>query len=224
MSVSALTSAFYHSESKYTTRLVLLAIANFDNPLGSFPSIDTISRLSGGINKRTVQRAIDELIEMGEITEVNRKGQTNLYRLSIVCPNTCDGSTSHKPISEGGGVQTTGGSQTTRGGGSQTTGGAVSRPPEPNTNSKDNSNRFDEFWEAYPRKEGKPSSLVAYKKAIKNITEDELIQAAKDYAVLSANTQKQYIRKAFNWLRDEEYLTQEKPKPSGGGIWDQPTI
>lgn len=86
------------------------------------------------------------------------------------------------------------------------------------------SEAFEEFWEAYPRKEGKPSSFTAFKKALKQVTEQELIDAAKNYAALSANIDKQFIRRAYNWLRDEDYLTQEKPKPSGGGIWDQPTI
>lgn len=224
MSVSALTSAFYHSESKYTTRLVLLAIANFDNPLGSFPALDTIGRLAGGVNRRTVQRAIDELVELGELTEVTRNGTTNLYRLTISCPENCDGSTSHKALIEGGGLQTTGGPQTTGGGGLQTTGGVVSRPPKLKDNSKDNSTAFEDFWREYPRKEGKPASLKAFQKALKIITAEELIEAAKNYALLTRNTEKRFIRKANNWLSDEDYLSQEKPKPEGGSIWDQPTI
>jgi len=224
MSVSALTSAFYHSESKYTTRLVLLAIANFDNPLGSFPSLDTIGRLAGGVNRRTVQRAIDELVELGELTEVSRNGTTNLYRLTISCPENCDGSTSHKPQNKGGGVQTTRGPQTTGGGGVQTTGGAVSRPPKLKDNAKNNSTAFEDFWREYPKKEGKQSSLIAFNKALKLVTAEELIEAAKNYALATKNREKQYIRKAYNWLKDEDYLNQEAPKQQGGGIWDQNPI
>lgn len=127
MSISALTLSLYHSQATYSTRLVLIAIANFEGEYGAYPSHETIGRLAGGLNRRTVQRAIDELIELGEITEVRRDGITNLYKLSITCPDDCDRSTNHRKI-KGGGVQTAGGQQTA--------GGAVSRPPEPLNNLK----------------------------------------------------------------------------------------
>ena len=93
MSISALTLSLYHSKATYSTRLVLIAIANFEGEHGAYPSHDTIGRLAGGLNRRTVQRAIDELISLGELTEVRRDGITNLYKLSITCPDDCDGST-----------------------------------------------------------------------------------------------------------------------------------
>jgi len=83
---------------------------------------------------------------------------------------------------------------------------------------------FEKFWEHYPKKEGKQSSLTAFKKALKLVTAEELIEAAKNYALLTSNRDKQYIRKAYNWLKDEDFLNQEKPKQSGGGIWDQKPI
>jgi len=222
MSVSALTSAFYHSESKYTTRLVLLAIANFDNPLGSFPSLDTIGRLSGGVNRRTVQRAIDELVQMGELTEVTRNGTTNLYRLTISCPENCDGSTSHKPLTEGGGLQTTGGSQTTGGGGLQTTGGVVSRPPKPNTNEIDNSIEFDEFWEHYPKKADKGVARRAFKSARKKTDFETLLNSVKDYAVSVKGKEKRYIKNPATWLNAEAWENEDSQpnKEEGGSFWD----
>jgi len=89
---------------------------------------------------------------------------------------------------------------------------------------KEYSEAFEKFWGEYPRKEGKPASLRAFQKAIKATTAEELIEAAKNYALLTRNTEKRFIRKAYNWLADEDYLSQEKPKPEGGSIWDQPTI
>jgi len=100
----------------------------------------------------------------------------------------------------------------------------VSRPPKLKDNSKNNSTAFEDFWREYPKKEGKQSSLTAFNKALKSVSPEELIQAAKDYALLTRNKDKKYIRKAYNWLKDEDYLSQEKPKPEGGSIWDQPTI
>lgn len=135
MSISALTLSLYHSKATYSTRLVLIAIANFEGEHGAYPSHETIGRLSGGLNRRTVQRAIDDLIELGEITEVRRDGVTNLYKIAIACPDECDGTTNHRK-KKGGGVETAGGLETAPRGGVQTAGGAVSRPHEPLDNPK----------------------------------------------------------------------------------------
>jgi len=219
MSVSALTSAFYHSESKYTTRLVLLAIANFDNPLGSFPSLDTIGRLSGGVNRRTVQRAIDELVELGELTEVTRNGTTNLYRLTISCPENCDGSTSHKPINEGGGLQTTGGPQTTGGGGLQTTGGAVSRPPKLKDNPKENpiETKLSEEW--YPSER----LLEMFKTKWPLLNAELQIENFRLFYIEKGTKHKNWDLTFQRWMnQNQEKAERYKPKGKEGGatFWD----
>ena len=106
MSIAALTLALYHSKATYSNRLVLIAIANFEGEHGAFPSIETIGRLAGNLNRRTVQRSIDSLIELGELEEVRRDGITNLYRVTIACPEECDGTSYHRKR-RGGGLQTT---------------------------------------------------------------------------------------------------------------------
>jgi len=224
MSVSAMTAAMYHSQSKYATRLVLIAVANFDNPQGSFASVDTLGRLAGGLNRRTVQRALDELVELKEIKEIVRPGQTTLYRVEISCPDDCDRSPAHRQISnekEGGGLQTTGGVQTTPGGGLQTTGGAVSRPPEPNTNSNINSNSFDEFWKAYPKKTDKGAARRAFTTAIKKVDFDNLLKAVQSYSASVSNTEKRYIKNPATWLNAEAWDNEtQETKETKGSIWD----
>lgn len=144
MSIASLALSLYHSKATHSNRLVLIAIANFEGEDGSWPSHETIGRLAGGINRRTVQRAIDTLIAMRELSEERREGRTNRYRVIITCPNTCDGSSHHREI-KGGGVQTTppqmrheDATNATEGGGVQTAGGAVSRPPESLINQNNN--------------------------------------------------------------------------------------
>ncbi len=218
MSIAVINAVWEHSKSKNRARVVLLAIADMQGEIGAWPSLSTLAKMANA-SERSVQRDIQTLIELGELrveiqsAPIKRQYKSNLYWVTLPgVTNSVSGVTDSTS-----GVTDLASGVTA--GGVQTLNRTITEPlREPEQN------KFEEFWEAYPRKEGKPSSLVAYKKAIKNISEEELIQAAKDYAVLSANTQKQYIRKAFNWLRDEEFLTQEKPKPSGGGIWDQPTI
>jgi len=161
MSISAVALALYHSKATYSDRLVLIAIANFEGEHGAWPAIETIGRLSGGINRRTVQRSIDSLIALGELREERREGFTNRYYVEITCPDECDRSANHRE-NKGGGVQTTpvqmpqgGVASTTKGGGVQTTGGAVSRPPEPLKNLEKqpllkpllNSYRLPEDWQ-----------------------------------------------------------------------------
>lgn len=149
MSISALTLSLYHSKATYSTRLVLIAIANFEGEYGAYPSHETIGRLAGGLNRRTVQRAIDDLIELGEITEIRRDGITNLYKISIACPDECDGTTNHKR-KKGSGLQTAGGTETAGRGGVETAGGAVSRPHEPLDNQKKTfrETQLPDDWEA----------------------------------------------------------------------------
>lgn len=105
MSVSSLTAVFYHSQSTNSERMVMIALANFDNGDGAWPSLATLERVTGGLNRRTIQRAIDKLILLGEIEEVRREGSTNLYRITLGCPEICDKTTKHNL--KGGGVETT---------------------------------------------------------------------------------------------------------------------
>lgn len=140
MSISALALTLYHSQASYSNRLVLIAIANFEGEHGAYPSIDTIGRLAGGLNRRTVQRSIDALIAMGELTEIHRNSKTNLYRIALRCPDDCDRSPNHRKL-DGGGVQTTPdktsdeiGTNYPEWGGVQTTPGAVYAPPKPLVN------------------------------------------------------------------------------------------
>ena len=61
--------------------------------------------------------------------------------------------------------------------------------------------RFDEWWEAYPRKIGKAKAETAYGKAVAAGTpEEELIAKARTFARVSANTAKQYIPHPTTWL------------------------
>lgn len=230
MTIEALTVVLNHSQAKGTEKLVLLGIANHHGEHGAWPSVSTLAHYTN-MSERRVQQIIKSLEDSGELVVEAKKGagygkyKTNRYWIKVTCPPECTGFPQHsqtKPVSVDN-SQTKPASLQDEARFVREVKPAMTKPlREPLKET--NNNRFEEFWGEYPRKEGKASSLTAYKKAIKSVSEEELIQAAKDYALLTRNTDKQYIRKAFNWLRDEDYRTQEKPKPSGGGIWDQPTI
>jgi len=79
-----------HSSSKGTERLILLAIADNARDDGSdaYPSIETLARKAGGLDERTVQRAITRLVELGEleVTEGGGRGRSNRYRVVMRNP------------------------------------------------------------------------------------------------------------------------------------------
>lgn len=67
---------------------------------------------------------------------------------------------------------------------------------------------FDEFWKAYPRKEAKDGAKPHFKRIVKEgASPDQLIAASQAYAskVKAEGTDKKYIRKAYNWLRDGDW-------------------
>jgi DNA-binding transcriptional ArsR family regulator len=69
-------------------------------------------------------------------------------------------------------------------------------------------NRFDEFWTAYPRKEGKGHARKAYDAALKRgVTADALITAAHTHTThwQADKTAKRYIPHPATWLNGERY-------------------
>ena len=94
----------HHSKSKGTAKLVLLGIANHEGDGGAWPSVATLMRYAHA-DRRTVQRAISRLVELGELQVLRQKGgndlttsamRPNLYRVKVFCPHTCDGSAQHR--------------------------------------------------------------------------------------------------------------------------------
>lgn len=105
MGFKAIQAVMHHSQSKGNTRLVALAIASFYDDVGdngAFPSQEVLAKIAN-VNKRTVQRAIVELQELGEIDVHIHSGrgktfnrQTNRYYIVLDCPDWCDRSVNHR--------------------------------------------------------------------------------------------------------------------------------
>lgn len=100
--------ALHHSRAKGAAKLVLLGIANHDGDGGAWPSVATLQIYAGGADRRSVQRAIDRLESLGEVTRVIQRGGTesthefsdwhrpNLYHFKLTCPPDCDRSRNHR--------------------------------------------------------------------------------------------------------------------------------
>ena len=104
MSVESLAIALNHSKAKGVARLVLIGMANHDGDGGIWPSVERLRRYAGGVDRRTVQRAVEQLIALGEVGRLVNEGGTrstpndrrpNLYRFLLSCPPDCDRTSAH---------------------------------------------------------------------------------------------------------------------------------
>jgi hypothetical protein len=105
MSIESITIAFHHSKATGTAKLVLLGIANHDGDGGAWPSLATLRKYAGGIDRRNVRRAVDRLEQLGEVRRIIQGGgdhntaderRPNLYKFLLTCPHDCDRTTNHR--------------------------------------------------------------------------------------------------------------------------------
>jgi hypothetical protein len=66
-------------------------------------------------------------------------------------------------------------------------------------------NKFDEFWELYPRRDNKAKALLAYKKAIKSTSEEKILTAVKKFASNPNRPETKFIPMATTWLNGERW-------------------
>lgn len=134
MSVEAMAAVLHHSSSTGTAKLVLLGIANHEGDGGSWPAIETLMKYAN-CDRRTVQRAVERLIESGELKRLMQQGgsvhtpnsqRPNLYRVNVVCPTECDRTTRHRPVESGAAL--------TPPRGADAAPGAALTPPKPSSN------------------------------------------------------------------------------------------
>jgi hypothetical protein len=99
-----MTIALHHSRARGTAKLVLLGIANHDGDGGAWPSIDTLAKYAG-VTTRNVQKALVQLVELGEIAIFQNNGgdrntrddhRPNLYHFLLNCPPECDRTKNHR--------------------------------------------------------------------------------------------------------------------------------
>ena len=84
MSVHALSWAFKQKTNTPTTKLVLVALANYaDEQNSCFPSHQHLSTRCE-ISERQVRRCIDDLCGLGLVTKKSRAGTSNRYFLGVV--------------------------------------------------------------------------------------------------------------------------------------------
>jgi hypothetical protein len=221
MSIEALSMVLNHSKARGAAKIVLLGIANHLGPdahEGAWPSQDRLASYAN-VSDRGVRKAVNTLIELGELRVAVADGHSrdqykpNRYWITLECPPDCDGSMWHRRVEL----------SNTQGGTFEPSGrnfSAVRVEPEFLLNSKEsvenrNRNRFDDFWQAYPRRQAKGDALKAWKKAAKTNNQQMIIDAAKQYGESYAGDP-QFIPLPATWLNGQRWLD-EKPKPKQSG-------
>lgn len=94
----------HHSRAHGTNKLILLGIANHSGDGGAWPTVETLARY-GNVAERSVQRALSELVKLGELAvhpnaggnqNVRPDRRPNRYDVLVSCPVTCDRTPNHR--------------------------------------------------------------------------------------------------------------------------------
>ena len=159
-------------------KMVLLVIADHANDEGtqSYPSQATIAA-KASISIRTVQRAVNNLVDQGYVRMTKHAGgsadfredrRPHLYQINL---NALRGDTMTRRTSDANGATIT------------TSTGRQSRPMNhPLEPSLKPYTHFEMFWENYPRKVGKQAAMKAFIKALKIASVEDIVAGAKRYA------------------------------------------
>jgi hypothetical protein len=224
MSVKAMSWVWEHSRAKGSARMVLLALADHagQEDGDSWPSVGRLARRCG-LGERTVQQAITTLVDLGELEVQWRCGPrgANRYRLTLTPAESAPPQISHPAESASRPPQNLRETPQI----SHLT--PAESAPEPSLTVSEPSvnrhscavDRFDEFWQAYPRAVAKGAAKKAWAKATRDADPDDIIDGARRYAAERAGQDDRYTAHASTWLNAERWLDdptpRHKPQPAG---------
>lgn len=72
---------------------------------------------------------------------------------------------------------------------------------------------FAAWWAAYPRKDDRLKAEPAFSKALKKAEADELIKAAKEYAIEKQGVEKKFIKLPATWLNAGSWMNETTVAP-----------
>jgi hypothetical protein len=214
MSIQIMNAVWRESKSKGRARLVLLSIADHQGELGAWPSIETLAKMVNS-SPRSVQRDIQDLIELGELVVEFRSAPTygpyKANRYFVNLPGVTDGvSEVTKTASEVTDLD----SEVTESASEVTAGGVLTlNRTLKETLTKQADESFETFWNLYPKKVAKADALKAWKQVLKKKTADEMIGITKAYSE-SKLPDMTYIPYPASWLNKGLYEAVENDKPA----------
>jgi hypothetical protein len=212
MSIEIMNLVWKQSKSTGRARLVLLAIADHQGEIGAWPSIQTLADMVNA-SERSVQRDIQELIALGELSVEVRNAPTrskykaNLYWVNLEVTNSNLEVTDSRLEVTNEVLEVTESTLEVTPVGVINLNRTIKEPLKETINVQ---NDFDDgwidFWKLYPRKQGKGSGYKAYKKALEVIDKDELLEAVTRFnADPNRPTNAKYLPMPATWLNEERW-------------------
>jgi hypothetical protein len=168
--------------------------------LQAFPSRETLAKRAR-CHWRSIDRAIDELIQLGAVSKKHRKHgdsyQSNVYTLRRVLPLVSLGTDSgDRGVLTGESVGTdTGGNLTI----------TTELEPEELESLNDINAQFNQFWAVYPRKKGKGQARKAFEKALEKTDLETIIAGVHSYMEHEDMHAPQFIAHPTTWLNGERW-------------------
>jgi len=78
---------------------------------------------------------------------------------------------------------------------------------------------FEIWWKEYPSSKGKSPAQIAYKKALKKIDKEELLQKTKEFKKSLNGADKKFTPHATSWLNQELWLDELETKERASKGW-----
>jgi Helix-turn-helix domain len=198
----------------------------------AWPSLSHLAKRTNQ-SQSTIQRSLARLEKNGiVIKRSGGKGRANEYDLTFADPDPGHSSDYSHSSDQGDRSQLRPGSMVTavtthtsyspehqaKGGievspasrGAPTT--AMAQDQSHDLMAKDLAGEFEQFWQAYPKQEGRSGAKKQFAEVRANgVALATLVAKAKQYAMAKANVDPQWLKTPANWLRDEGWL--EDPQP-----------
>lgn len=188
-----------------TNKFVLLALADYADKDGiCFPSQATLGD-KVALSERTVRASLSELEEAGFITRTNRSStagrRSDWIQLELESPRNRQ----NLPVAQPEKSRICNRQKTP-----PPTGSPLPVATKCVLNQSDITPQCDraaEIYQAYPRKEARPTALKAITKALQKTPADELLRLTKEYAtaVARAGVELRFIPHPATWYNQERY-------------------
>ena len=199
MSIQVMNAVWQHSKSSGRARLVLLAIADHQGEIGAWPSIKRLAEMVNS-SERSVQRDIQLLEKLGELRVELRNAPTNgRYKANRYWVNLPTIQEVTNQVEE-----VTNEPQEVTDLAQEVTAGGVLTITKPLLETKHNQERnlFDEFWNEYPRKEGKKPAFKAFRSALTRASFEDILAGVIAYKQ-SDRVRKGFIKLPAGWLNED---------------------
>jgi hypothetical protein len=89
---------------------------------------------------------------------------------------------------------------------------------------RDRPSRFEDFWEAYPRKTGKGKAKPLYERLVRRHGELPIIEGARRFAADPNLPEKQFVPHPTTWLNREGWLDEPLPPRTQGSSHASPAL